>query len=328
MSTSVFIPYAESLTPVLLLLVLAGVGLLWLGGDWLTRGAGKLARTLGINPVVIGLTIVAMTTSMPELITCFLGAVKGNTGLAVGNIIGSNLANIGLIFGVAAIIRPIRIQFRLIVKEVPILLGVSGLFVFFCLSGLGRWEGIALLAGLGVYFFFVTRETTTVPPEVKEEFLSEFEAGCSVGNCLTFVGMGGIALALGADVLVKASVVLAERHGVSDFLIGFTLVAVGTSLPELATSVVAAVRNQGDLCAGNIVGSNIFNMLMVGGGVATVVALPVEAGLFYLELPLMVLLTVLLWFVFKAGRVGRLKGIFLVVLYCLVITGTSILRLL
>lgn len=322
MSTSVFIPYTDLLTPILLLLASLGVGLLWFGGDWLTRGAGNLASALGINPVVVGLTVVAVTTSMPELITCLIGALEGNTGLVMGNIIGSNLANIGLILGIAAMIRPIRIQFRLIIKECPILIGVTGIFLFLCLNGLTRWEGITLLVLLGVYFFFVTRESTAIPPEIKEEFITEFEeANYSLGRCLTFIGLGGVALALGADVLIKTSVVIAERQGVSDFLIGFTLVAIGTSLPELATSVVAAARNQGDLCAGNIIGSNIFNMLMVGGSVAVIVDLPVEAELFSLEMPAMLLLTVLLLpiFIFGRRRISRLEGALLVALYGLII---------
>lgn len=329
MSTSIFIAYPELSMALLLGLALLGLALLTVGGDGLTRGASRLATYLHVNPVVIGLTVVSVATSMPELITCLISALQGNSGLAIGNIVGSNLGNIGLILGIAAVLRPIRIQPRLIFKEMPILIAVTALFILLCWNGISRWEGVLLSVGMCGYLFFVTREARELPPELREEMAAEWESTHdSVLICLLWIVLGSVALAVGSDVLVKSSVEIAERYEVSDFLIGFTLVAIGTSLPELATSIIASIRRQGDLCAGNIVGSNIFNMLLIGGSVAAVSPLSVPVTIFYLEIPAMAALTVLLWVFFTtARRVGRSKGAVLIVLYFVVIGASAWLQL-
>ena len=317
MSTGSFIVYAELATFALLIGIALGFALLGFGGEWLTRGAAGLALHLKINPMVVGLTVVAMATSMPELITCLLGAFQGESALAVGNLIGSNLANIGLILGCAALLRPLDLQSRLINREMPILLVATVVFSLFCLGGLQRWEGILLLAAMAVYLIVTVRSAQNLPPKLKEDLVEEtFSNQRSLRVCLVLIGIGSIALAVGADVLVNASVVTAQRCGVDSFIIGFTLVAIGTSLPELAASIAAALHRHGDLCAGNVVGSNLFNMLLIGGGVTVLVPLPVQQQLFSFEIPAMVALTLLLWIVFKISkRVSRWQGLGLLILY-------------
>ncbi len=310
--------------------------MLCVGGDWLAKGAASFALILKINPVVVGLTIVSISTSMPEMITAFIAAAGGNSGLAVGNIVGSNLGNAGLILGVAALIYPITIQNRLVKQEVPLLLIVTVMFTLMSMGGflaageIGRLEGILLLAGAAGYLFFMVmqakrsgpEETTEIGEELADELKDPID---SMGKCLLFIIVGSVFLAIGAEMLVGSSVQIATRLGVSEVLIGLTLVALGTSLPELAASAAAALRKQSDIIAGNIVGSNIFNMLLIGGSVSTFFPLQVERRLFVIEFPSMVLLTLLLWFAFYTERkVTRLEGGFLVTLYFVIIGLSSL----
>lgn len=323
--------YATFHNILLAFLLLVGFAMLCLGGDWLARGAASLALALRINPVVVGLTIVSIATSMPELITAFIAAAGGNSGLAVGNIVGSNLGNAGLILGIAALICPIMIQSRLIKQEVPLLLVVTVMFTLMSMGGfmatgeIGRLEGLFLLAGTAAYLYFLVFQARRSGPHENDEIADELKEPIqSIAKCLAFVFGGGALLALGADFLVGSSVEIATRLNVSQVLIGLTVVAIGTSLPELAASIAAALRKQSDIIAGNIVGSNIFNMLLIGGAVSTFYPLEVEARLFVVEFPSMVLLTVLLWFAFYTERkVTRLEGGFLIILY-LVIIGFSV----
>ncbi|MEO0796944.1 MAG: calcium/sodium antiporter [Verrucomicrobiota bacterium] len=312
-------------------LLLVGLAMLCIGGDWLARGASSLALNLKINPVVVGLTIVSIATSMPELITAFIAAAGGNTPLAVGNIVGSNLGNAGLILGVAALICPIAIQSRLIKQEVPLLLIVTIMFTLmsmgsFLVEGqIGRIEGLLLLSGTVGYLYFVTMQARRSGPLEEEEYSEELKDSISsISKCFVFILLGGAFLALGADLLVGSAVQVATNLNVSQVLIGLTLVAIGTSLPELAASVAAALRKQSDIIAGNIVGSNIFNMLLIGGAVSTFYPLQVEKRLFVVEFPAMVLLTTLLWFSFYTQRkVTRMEGLFLLILYFVIIALSS-----
>ena len=314
-----------------ILLLLLGVGFVGLtfGGDWLTAGAVTISTNLKINPVVVGLTVVSMATSMPEMMTSLLAA-KDSPGLALGNILGSNVANIGLILGVTALISPLVIQLRLIQREIPILLSVTGLFALFAIGGYARWEGIVLLVIVFTYLFYVVRwakqESTTVEAEFEQEAAREGTHSTFVGGLLVLLG-GGV-LALGADVLIGSSVELAGRMGVSETLIGLTIVAIGTSLPELAASVAAARSGHSDICAGNIIGSNLFNLLLIGGGVATIIPIPVNPALLLVEFPALVLMTALLLWIFKSGHiVTRREGAFLLFLYVGVLSLSAVSQL-
>jgi len=323
------LPFGDFPAWILLVLLVAGLVGLTFGGDWLTKGAAAISVNLKINPVVVGLTVVSMATSMPELFTSLLAA-KDSPGLAIGNILGSNIANIGLILGITALISPLVIQMRLIRREVPILLAVTVLFILFAINGLTRIEGIILLVITAAYLTFTVRGAKQEPDSVSSEFMEEIEeaTGKTNGTACFLILLGTACLALGADILVGSSVEIAGRLGVSDVLIGLTIVAIGTSLPELAASVAAARSGHSDICAGNIVGSNLFNLLLIGGSVATFVPFGVDPSLFYFEFPALLLLTALLLWFFKTGHVVTLvEGVVLLLLYVIILTVSALLQL-
>lgn len=308
---------------ILSLILVVGLVLLMFGGDWLARGAGSLAVNLKINPVIVGLTVVAVATSMPELIVCMLAGAKGNFEIATNNIVGSNLGNIGLIMGVAALIYPMTIQNRLIRQEMPFLLFATLLFIALGYSWSGgvhqisRIDAFILLAVITAYIVFLVvqakRSSKQDSAEFDEDLSNPIE---SIGLCVVLVVGGGLALAAGADLLIGSAEQIALRLNMSQGLVGLTIVALGTSLPELAASVSAALRKQGDIIAGNIVGSNIFNLLLIGGGVGVIYPIEMEAGLFRMEYPVLLVFTLLLWFAFFTGRkVMRWEGAALLVLY-------------
>lgn len=308
-----------------LLVLIAFFGLVSLsaGGEVLTRGAVALAVNCKIDPLVVGLTVVSIATSMPEF-SASLMAVEAHPGMALGNILGSNIANTGLILGLAALLSPLRIQMRLFKQEVPILLFVTVLFGLLALGGgFSRLEGGVLLFLVFLYFAYIVRRIRMDDSAVKQTLT---EGTVSMGSLSTQVALiavlvGAVLLALGADVLVQSCAELALRMGVRDDFIGFTVLAVGTSLPELAAAVAAVRAGQGDLCAGNIVGSNLFNLLLIGGGVATLTGIPVEPGLLHFEYFALLFLSLLLLWFFKSGRtVTRREGVCLLFLYFAVVS--------
>jgi len=323
------IAYADLNTLLLVILLVVGLAGLTFGGDWLCRGAASLALNFNINRVVVGLTIVSIATSMPELVAALVAAASGNSGIAMGNIIGSNIGNIGLILGVSAIIYPMGVQARLVTKEVPILLGVTVFFVLLLLlcvldgARLGRIEGFLLLVLCVGYLWFVIKQASRkeVLGDIEEEISEELAHPISSNwLCFGLVALGTTLLALGADLLVGSASELAHRQNISNELIGLTVVAIGTSLPELAASVAAARRKQADLIAGNIVGSNLFNMVLIGGTTASIFPIKVDPTLFQVELPALLLFTFLLWIVFLTNRrVTRMEGAFLLILYFLIL---------
>lgn len=306
--------------PYWVLVVGSGVGLAGLtaGGDWLCRGAIGLAAFLRVKPLIIGLTVVSAATSMPEFFISLLGSLRGSYGLSIGNILGSNIANIGLILGLSALICPLVIRVRLIRIDVPILIAVSALFALLCWTSLSRIDGVLLLAVLFVYLFFLiraSRDEEMVIPGM-EEVISDEIRGLSLGRSLLWLGLGTVALALAAALLVQSSVEIAGRMGVSEVLIGLTVVAIGTSLPELAASIAAAIRKQADLCAGNIVGSNLFNLILVSGSVSVISPIGIDRNLFLVEFPAMLFFALLLWpLIFTGKIVTRLEGVLLLLFY-------------
>ncbi len=264
------------------LLILPGLVLLIAGGEWLVRGASRLAAALGVSPIVIGLSVVAFGTSAPELAVSTLSAFKGQPDIAVGNVVGSNIVNILLILGLSAVVSPLAIHLRLIKFEVPFMIFVSLLFLGLCYDGkLSRLDGVVLVVIFVGYLYWMGR-TAREEPEMQEELkeeLQEYEqfvriAKPSVG-AFAMMGLlivGGLAgLVLGSEWLIRGAVSLARALGVSELVIGLTIVAAGTSLPELATSVIASLRGERDISVGNVVGSNIFNILSVLG-ISTVVS--------------------------------------------------------
>jgi cation:H+ antiporter len=256
--------------------VFGGLVLLAFGAEGLVRGAASGARRLGLSPLLIGLTVVAYGTSAPELVVSLHAAVGGNADVALGNVVGSNIANVGLILGLSALLCPIQVRAQILRIDLPIMIGISGLLLGLLWDGVvGRLNGVVLVAGALAYTVVCIWGARDEPRAAVEE---TFDAGVpsagSVGRDLLY-GAGGLALlVLGARLLVTGAVTIAETVGLSTTVIGLTVVAVGTSLPELATAVVAALRGQSDLVLGNVVGSNIFNVLGILG--VTAVIQPVD----------------------------------------------------
>jgi cation:H+ antiporter len=314
----------------LIAIIIVGLAALTFGGDWLTDGAVAISANLKINPIVIGLTVVSIATSMPEMATSLMAA-KDNPGIALGNILGSNIANIALILGFAAVISPLKIKMRMIRREVPILILVTMLFACFALGGgFYRYEGIILIFLTLGYLVYLVSGAKVQDSEVADEFAEgagQIQHRTNL-SALFLIVLGAGALAVGADFLVGSSVEIATRMGVSDLFIGLTIVAIGTSLPELAASIAAVRAGHGDMCAGNIVGSNLFNMLLIGGGVATLTGMDVRNELLIVEFPALVILSVLLLFIFKSGHiVSRREGVFLLFLYLAILSVSGMSQL-
>lgn len=261
-----------------LLWMVGGFALLYVGAEWLVRGGAALALRAGLTPLVVGLTVVAFGTSSPELLVSLQAAFAGSPSLAIGNVVGSNICNVALVLGLSALVRPIRIQAQLLRLDVPVVIGCSLLLVAFLGDGqLVRWEAALLVTGLVAYTTFnvwlARRESRAVQAEFDEAVPAP--EGPWWKDALRTAG-GLLLLAFGASWFVQGAVGLATLFGVSEAVIGLTVVAIGTSLPELATSVVAASRGEGDIAAGGVIGSNIFNILCILG--LTALILPLSTG--------------------------------------------------
>jgi cation:H+ antiporter len=246
-----------------------GLVALIVGAEAMVRGASRLAVSWGISPLVVGLTVVAFGTSAPEMAVSVGAALSGSSDLAIGNVVGSNIANVLLILGISALIAPLLVHEQIIRQEIPIMIGASLVVVAMALDGeIGRVEAGFLFAGVIAYTVFLVVQSRRASQAAEDEFsteipTSQWDRHWGVQAALVLGGLG--LLVLGADWLVGAAVVFAKHFGVSDLVIGLTVVAVGTSMPEIATSLIAALRGQRDIAVGNVVGSNIFNLLAVLG---------------------------------------------------------------
>jgi cation:H+ antiporter len=304
-------------------LVLFGMGLalLIVGAEFLVRGAARLAAAIGIRPLVIGLTIVALGTSSPELAVAVSSSLAGQSDLVVGNVIGSNIFNILLILGIGAVIAPLIVAQRLVRLDVPLVIGVSILMFLVALDGkIGRLESGILFAGIVAYTIFAIRQGRREDnPTVQQEYEREFSATTRLGGgqlllqCLMIVG-GLAALIVGARWLVDSAVTIARTLGLSELIIGLTVVAIGTSSPEIATSVIASLRGETDIAVGNAVGSNLFNIMGVLGLAGLVAAQPqgvvVARSALTFDIPVMIAVTIACLPVFFIGyRVSRWEGV-------------------
>jgi len=253
---------------VTLLLFIAGLAALVAGAELLVRGASKLALSFGISPLVVGLTIVAFGTSAPEVAVSVGAVLDGKTDIAVGNVVGSNVFNVLFILGLAALITPLVVNVQLIRQEVPIMIGASVLLLVLVLDGrVGMAEGAFLLALLLAYTVFLVRQSRAETQAARDEYADEFKPAALGGwdsrlpVQLLLIAVGLVLLVLGSEWLVTAAVAFAKTLGVSDLIIGLTIVAAGTSMPEVATSVTAAFKGERDIAVGNVVGSSTFNIL-------------------------------------------------------------------
>ena len=309
-------------TILLFFFVLIGITGLVLGGRWLTDGAIGISSFFNISPMIVGLTVVSIATSMPEMFTC-LTAIQESADLALGSIIGSNIANIGLILGISALIAPLASDIRLIRKELPFLIFLTFLFVLFALGGFGRIEGIILVSIAFAYVVWVVRNSLK---ESSNNYLDEDLSFKSASRsnlmfALIWIILGTIFLSLGAQCLVSSAQQLALRIGVSEVFVGFSVVALGTSLPELAASVSASFAKKNSLCIGNVIGSNLFNLTLISGTSACFYPFPVNSSFFWVEFPLLIFSTILL-FLFLSKRyslIGMKRGVVLITLYLIVI---------
>ncbi len=335
------------------ILFIAGITGIYFGAEWLVKGSSKLSRDLGIKPIVIGLTVVAFGTSSPELAVSLTASIKGSNDIAIGNIIGSNIANIGLVLGIAAIVFPLKVERVIMKRELPLMIAISAGFYFMAIDkkigfvdGLVLFTGIIFFIGYQIYNTLNSKKESRnstgradeAPslsssanssyqhsdsdiPDDKTSLTERTDKQSPAGRKhllfnILYIVVGLAGLLIGAHVLVKAAIFIASRLGVSEMVIGLTVVAFGTSVPEMATSVVSVLRKEMDICVGNVIGSNIFNILMVIGSVALVRPLNVARETLFFEFPIMLLFSVALIPMIRGNlRVNRLEGILLVAGY-------------
>jgi cation:H+ antiporter len=303
-----------------LVAIAGGFVLLTWSADRFVVGASALAFNLNVSPLIIGLTIVSMGTSAPEILVSAVASLQGNGGLAIGNALGSNIFNIALILGVTALIMPLNVHSSIVRREMPLLMGVTLLALLLLLDGtLGRIDGCILLSGMALMLVWMTRigmkEKSSHDP-MEEEFADEVPTGMSMAMAGFWTLVGALCLLVSSKLLVWGAVAVAHAMGISDLVIGLTIVALGTSLPELAASVMSAFKNEHDIAIGNIIGSNIFNLLAVLGLPGLLNPGPVAAIVLTRDYPVMAGLTLALFvmaFGFRGpGRINRLEGALLV----------------
>ena len=293
-----------------------GLAGLFFGGDWLVKGASGIARRFHVPPLVIGLTIVGFGTSTPELLVSLQAALAARTdpaiaGIAIGNVVGSNTANILLILGVSAVIGPLLSPFAKLRRDLAWMMGAALIIVPMFWDGtLSRLEGAILVAGILAYLALNLMQAGSAPPE------DDASPAPVLWQSALWALVGLAAVLVGARLLVDSATEIARAYGISEAVIGLTVVAVGTSLPELATSVMAAVRGQREIALGNVIGSNVFNILAILGITAVIVPIPVETRFLTLDVPVMLavslMLVAVLWL---RGGMGRLAGAGFLALY-------------
>ncbi len=292
----------------------AGLYLLTIAADWLVSGASNLARRLGVSSLVIGLTVVAFGTSMPEFVVSVDASLNNNPGIAVGNVVGSNIFNIALILGIAALIQPISCSRSVIRRDVPVMIGVAGLMWYMSLDRMiSRPEAALLFSLLIVYTVYSYYKARTEP---STDEASEGDEPTTLFAEIRLIFFGLVAMIAGSKLLLHGSVAIAKVAGISDEVIGLTLIAAGTSLPELATSVVAAMRGKSDIAIGNVVGSNIFNILGILGLAGMVLPLQVSEHMGNIDCPVMFIVSLGCLPIMRTGlKITRIEGIILLAYY-------------
>jgi len=322
------------------LLFVGGLVLLLVGAELLVRGASRMAVTLGISPLVIGLTVVAWGTGSPELAVGVKAALAGQPDLAVGNVVGSNIANILLIIGFAALVVPLKVSERVVRLDVPLMIGASVLLLLVSLDGgIGWFDGALFIAALSIYTWWTVsasrKEQRAVVATYEKEFGEQAAAAHDGWKHVVFhfamVAVGLWLLVQGSDWMVEGASAIAAAFGLSDLVIGLTIVALGTSLPELATSAMAGARGERDIAVGNAVGSNIFNILAVLGvtGIVAPGGVPVADAALSVDIPIMIAVAIACLPVFFRGyRISRWNGALFIALYAgymihLVLQGTQ-----
>lgn len=306
----------------------AGLLLLYYGAGWLVRGASTLARSLGLTPMVIGLTVVAFGTSAPELVVSLVSAVKGKSMIALGNVVGSNICNIALVLGLTAVFQPVTTHRIVITRDIPLMLAISAFLLLLSLNSVvGRIDGAVLFSGIIAYTWFnykvAVRVDRTLPEDAGGDVHPPPPATGLMdkrwGQCLMIAG-GTAAVVIGADLLVDAAVSIMSALGVNEKFVGLTVVAFGTSVPELATSVVAAMKKEMDISLGNLVGSNVFNLLSVVGATALARPIIIRGGFIgsglAVDYLVMMAISALPWVMMRRDlTISRRKGLILLGCY-------------
>ena len=294
------------------ILTIVGLAMLCFGGNWLVNGGVAIARKFHISNLVIGMTVVAYGTSTPEL-AASVAAAGEHSAIILGNIVGSNIANVGMVIGIAAILVPLAIRKSVLRKEIPIMLGVSVLLVIISIDGeISQYDGILLLGGLGVFAFYTFRDAIKQREQNKEK--TEPGKKNTHLKSIGLIGIGIVFLYVGARLTVDNAVVLAEEFGLSEKLIGLTVIAIGTSLPELITSIIAIRKGHADIGVGNIIGSNIYNILMIMGVGATLGGVIITSDV-YFDYAIMIIFSLSLLIALKTGIINRIMGVCLTIGY-------------
>ena len=295
-------------------LLVIGLVMLCFGGNWLVSGGVGIAKKLRISNLVIGLTIVAYGTSTPEL-AASIAAAGGHGAIILGNIVGSNIANVGMVIGVSAILIPVAIQKSVFRKEIPIMLGVSFLLVLLSIDGeLSQYDGALLLVGLGVFAFFTFRDALKQRTTTKDN--SENTQNNIYVKSFGLIGIGIVVLYIGAILTVDNAVIIATEFGLSEKIIGLTVIAIGTSLPELITSIIAIRKGHSDVGIGNIIGSNIYNILMIMGVGAALGGVLTTSDI-YVDYAIMIIFSLSLLIGLKTKIINRTIGVILATGYVL-----------
>jgi cation:H+ antiporter len=302
-------------------LLLIGLVMLCFGGNWLVSGGVAIAKKFRISNLVIGMTIVAYGTSTPEL-AASIAAAGDHSAIILGNIIGSNIANVGMVIGVAAILVPLAVQKSVLRKEIPIMLGVSALIVLLSIDGeLSQSDGVMLLVGLGIFAVYTFRSALKQREKDKGTDDSNSNKNNVYLKSIGLIGIGIIVLYIGAILTVDNAVVIATEFGLSEKIIGLTVIAIGTSLPELITSIIAIRKGHSDIGIGNIIGSNIYNILMIMGVGASLGGVLITADV-YVDYAIMIIFSISLLVGLKTHIINRTMGIILATGYVLYLITT------
>jgi cation:H+ antiporter len=295
------------------LALLGGLLVLVVSADKFVAGTASIARNMGVSTLLIGLTIVGLGTSAPEILVSAIASLEGNGGLAVGNALGSNIANIGLILGFTAMISPLAVHSGLLKRELPVLALISGMCYLLALDGLSVGDSIWMIISLILFVLWLIKLAKAGQQDVlAQELEAEIPEEMSTLKAVLFTLLGLIGLLLSSKVLVWAAVNIAHAFGVSDLVIGLTIVAVGTSLPELAASVTSVLKGEDDLAVGNIIGSNVYNLLAVYSLPGFISGMTLGDTVLVRDFPVMLALTAVLFLMGygykKPGRISRLEG--------------------
>jgi len=295
------------------IIFLIGIFLLYISGVLFIRGSSDTARIFNIRPIIVGVLVVAFATSAPEFCVSFLAAIKNSRSLAIGNIVGSCICNLGMVLGLSALIKPIKVDVSILRREIPILLVVTAALLLICIDyRISRFEAGLLFVGFFSFIYYCIRNAK----RETRDFVSLPDKPLSKIKPFTYLAIGLTGLLSGAYIVVNSAIVLARHFGISELVIGLTIVAIGTSLPELVASLIASRRGEGDISIGNVIGSNLFNILGIMGLICLIRPVAIDRSVIVLSLPLLLIYTFVLVPIVRSGsRISRAEGAVLFLSY-------------